>query len=156
MRGCLSGRCPEKIGQRDVGGRGNENYFGGPFYREDGGVTISGGEALVQWEFTLEILKRCKVEGIHTCVESALGVHREVIDRIIPHCDMIITDIKHMNSDIHKKYTSIGNELILENIQHVVKTGTPVVIRLPIIPDVNDDMENAQPKRILTVIRICS
>lgn len=109
------------------------------FYRKSGGgVTISGGESLFQWEFALGILKACREKGIHTCVESALGVREAVVDRIIPYCDMMITDIKHMDSKIHKEYTGMGNEQILSNIRHVSAAGVPLILRLPIIPDVND------------------
>lgn len=112
------------------------------YEKSGGGVTVSGGESLFQWEFTLEILKACKNEGIHTCVETALGIGGNILEKIIPYCDMFITDIKHMDSDIHKKYTGIGNEQILENIKRITASGIPVVLRLPIIPDVNDTVEH--------------
>ena len=112
--------------------------------RSGGGITISGGESLFQWEFCLELLKACKAEGIHTCVESALMVHPTVLDKVIPYCDMIITDIKHMDSEVHRKYTGAGNEQILENIRRVSASGIPVVLRLPIIPDVNDTADHVR------------
>lgn len=113
------------------------------FYdRSGGGVTISGGEALFQWAFTLEILKACKKAGIHTCVESALHCKEEILDEILPYTDMIITDIKHMDSEKHKAYTGVGNEQILQNIIKVTKTNKPVILRIPIIPNHNDSLEN--------------
>lgn len=115
------------------------------FYdKSGGGVTISGGESLFQWQFTKEILKQCKKEGIHTCVESALHVKSEVLEKILPYTDMLITDIKHMNSYVHKQYTQTGNELILKNIQFVVEQGIPVIIRIPIIPNVNNSKEHIE------------
>lgn len=114
--------------------RADKSYYD----KSGGGVTISGGESLLQWKFTLELLKACKKEGIHTCVETALGVDRSIVEEIIPFCDMFITDIKHMDSEIHKKYTGIGNEQILENIKRLAASGRPLVLRLPIIPEVND------------------
>ena len=113
------------------------------FYdRSGGGVTISGGEALFQWAFTLEILKACKKVDIHTCVESALHCNEEVLDKILPYTDMFITDIKHMDSKKHKAYTGVGNEQILKNIIKVTNTDKPVILRIPIIPNHNDSVEN--------------
>lgn len=116
----------------------------GFYEKSGGGVTISGGESLFQWKFTMGILKACKAEGIHTCVETALGVNALILEEIIPYCDMFITDIKHMDSEIHKKYTGIGNEQILKNIKRIVASGRPVVLRLPIIPGVNDTVEHVR------------
>ncbi len=116
----------------------------GFYERSGGGMTISGGEALLQWEFAMELLKGSKRADIHTCVESALHVKESVLDAILPYTDMIITDIKHMDSETHKKYTGVGNERILENIKKVVATGKPVVLRIPIIPGHNDSEENIE------------
>lgn len=110
------------------------------FYeRSGGGVTLSGGEALLQWEFCRELLKCCKEEGIHTCVETALHVNPEAIDEVAPYVDLFITDIKQMDSEIHKKYTGAGNERILKNIKKIVDMDKPLVIRMPIIPGFNDN-----------------
>lgn len=109
-----------------------------------GGVTISGGEALFQWEFVLEILKRCKEEGIHTCVESALNINRSVVEAVLPYCDMLITDIKMMDAEQHKKYTGAGNGLILDNIRYISSKRIPMVIRLPIIPGVNNNLHHVR------------
>lgn len=118
------------------------------FYKKSGGgVTISGGESLFQWEFALEILNACKEQGIHTCVETALGVKASVVEQIVPYCDMMITDIKHMDSEEHKRYTGMGNELILSNIKRVSAAGIPLVLRLPIIPGVNDTREHVERVR---------
>lgn len=108
------------------------------FYkRTGGGVTISGGESLLQPEFVLTLLKQCREEGFHTCVESALNVSREVLESVLPYVDMFITDIKTMDSEMHKKRCGIGNRLILENIEYVAKSGTPLVIRTPVLKGFN-------------------
>lgn len=108
------------------------------FYKKSGGgVTISGGESLLQWKFTKEIVKRCKEKGIHTCIETALHVKPEVLDEVLPYTDLFITDIKHMDSQVHKKYTGVGNEWVIENIRKLAKSNKPFVLRIPIIPDVN-------------------
>lgn len=113
------------------------------FYKQSGGgVTVSGGEALLQWQFTEAILGRCRKEGISTCVETALNVKREVLDAVIPNTDLFITDIKHMDSEIHRIHTGSGNEQILSNIKHLALSGKPIILRLPIIPGVNDSPEH--------------
>lgn len=111
------------------------------FYdRSGGGVTLSGGEALLQWRFCRDLLKCCKEEGIHTCVESALHVDPKAIDEVAPYVDLFITDIKQMDSEIHKKFTGVGNERILSNIKKLVDMELPLIIRMPIIPGFNDDI----------------
>ena len=112
------------------------------YKKSGGGVTLSGGEPLMQIEFVKNLLKECKKEGIHTCVESTLCTDFETIEKIIPYTDLIITDIKHMNTNVHKKYTKMPNERILENIKKISKINKPMIIRIPVIPNVNDDMEN--------------
>lgn len=112
------------------------------YEKSGGGVTFSGGEPLVQSEFVLEILKRCKSENIHTCVESTLCVNYGIIEKILPYTDLFITDIKMMNSKLHQKYTGMGNEIILENIRRLACSGKPLIIRIPLIPGINEDMKN--------------
>jgi len=113
------------------------------FYeRTGGGVTVSGGEALVQWDFIALLLKECKKVNIHTCVESALFVPTSHLDAVLPYTDMFITDIKFFDSARHNDVTGVPNELILENIIHVAKSGVPMVIRTPVVPGWNDDDEN--------------
>ena len=110
------------------------------FYTESGGgITLSGGEALLQWQFCRDLLKQCKEEGIHTCVESALHVRPKAIDEVAPYVDLFITDSKQMDSATHKKFTGVGNELILSNIKKLVEMDMPLIIRMPIIPGFNDN-----------------
>lgn len=114
-----------------------------PFYEErGGGITISGGEVLVQWKFALELLKDSKKHGIHTCVETTLNGNWDIIEQIMSYTDFVITDMKHMDSEKHKKYTGISNELILNNIRKVSKLAKPTIIRIPVIPYHNDSEEN--------------
>lgn len=107
-----------------------------------GGVTISGGDPLVQWQFTQEILRRCKRKNIHTCMESELHCKQEILDEVLPYCDLIISDIKHMDSDVHKSFAGVGNELCLANLKHVVECGVPLILRTPIVPGYNDEESN--------------
>lgn len=112
------------------------------FKRSGGGVTLSGGEPLLQSEFAAELLKACKVKSIHTCVESCFHAPREAFEQIAPYTDLFITDIKHMDSRLHKKHIGAGNEIILQNIIETAEAGKPMIIRIPVIPGINDDEAN--------------
>lgn len=114
-----------------------------PFYdNSGGGVTLSGGEPLVQWRFVRGILEQCRERGVHTCVETAMMIHPDILDEILPLADLIICDIKHMDPDKHRAYTGVSNGLILDNIRKTVNLGKPTVIRIPVIPGHNDSREN--------------
>jgi pyruvate formate lyase activating enzyme len=114
------------------------------FYGSIGGVTISGGEPLVQWQYTAEVLKACKKKGIHTCIETTFHGSWNVVEKILEHADYILSDIKHMDSGKHEEGTGVGNELILENLVRMSKMGIPYIIRVPVIPYFNDSIENAK------------
>lgn len=113
------------------------------FYEKSGGgVTVSGGEPLVQKEFTRSILKACREAGIHTCLESTFCTDRETAEAAAEYADLLISDIKHMDSEVHKKYTGAGNEKILANLKRLAACGHDMILRIPVIPGTNDDMEN--------------
>ena len=115
------------------------------FYENSGGgVTFSGGECMLQIDFLTEILKVCKENGIHTALDTAGHVPFERFERILPYTDLFLYDIKCFDSEKHKKYTGVGNDLILENLKRLLAKGTPVWIRIPIIPTVNDTAEELQ------------
>lgn len=116
----------------------------GYYERSGGGVTVSGGDPLVQSEFVEELFKRCREEKIHTCCESTFHASWNSISRVLPYTDLIISDIKHMDSEKHKKYTGVSNELILENLKKLAKEGHEIILRIPVIPNVNDNMENIE------------
>lgn len=113
-----------------------------PFYRRSGGgVTLSGGEFLTQHEFARELLARCKDEGLHTAVESTANAPFEKIEAVLPFIDLYLLDIKHMDSQKHKRYTGAGNELILENAKRIAASPAELIIRTPVIPGFNDTAE---------------
>jgi len=113
------------------------------FYdRSGGGVTLTGGEVMVQREVAELLLKACKDAGINTCVETALHSPAEHLDAIYKNTDLVITDIKHMDIHKHREYTGVGNELILRNIIRTVELSKKLVIRTPIVMGYNDDDEN--------------
>ena len=108
-----------------------------------GGMTISGGECLAHPEFSEALLAAAKEAGLHTAVESCSFASREVIDRVFPHVDLGLLDVKHMDPAKHKEYTGVSNEIILDNIRHVYRDlHVPVIVRVPVIPGHNDDEEN--------------
>jgi len=113
------------------------------FYEESGGgLTLSGGEALVQSDFAVELLKAAHAEGINTCVETALNYSSAVLDRALPYIDVALCDLKHMDAADHRRFTGVSNERILANLEKVVTYGTPVVIRIPVVPEHNGTEEN--------------
>lgn len=113
------------------------------FYKPSGGgVTASGGEALSQHRFIARLFKLCHEAGIHTCLEVAGYARAEVLQRLLILTDYVLFDLKHMDPNMHRKLTGKPNELILENAKMVVRSGTPVLFRMPLIPGLNDDLEN--------------
>lgn len=108
-----------------------------------GGMTISGGEALAHADFSAALFQAAHENGLHTAIETCSFASRNVIDKVFPHVDLGLLDIKHMNSDIHKKLTGVPNEQILDNIKHVHNDlHIPVIIRIPTIPGYNADEAN--------------
>lgn len=115
------------------------------FYENSGGgVTLSGGDPLVQGEFSREVLRECKRNGIHTCLETELAINQGTVEKVVPHADLVITDIKHMDPGKHKEYTGVDNARILRNIESLVGSGRQLVIRIPVVPGHNDSRENIE------------
>ena len=110
----------------------------------DGGVTFSGGECMLQMDFLAEILKKCKENGIHTAVDTAGHIPFKSFKKILPYTDLFLYDIKIFDTQKHKQYVGVGNELILENLKKLFKANAKIWIRIPIIPDVNDSIEEMQ------------
>jgi pyruvate formate lyase activating enzyme len=113
------------------------------FYESSGGgVTFSGGEPLGQPEFLKDILVACVERGIHTAVETCGYTKWENLENIIPHTDLFLYDLKHMDAATHEKMTGYDNRLILENLDKLSRTDANIIIRMPIIPGVNDSEKN--------------
>lgn len=116
------------------------------YHRSMGGITLSGGDPVFQPLFSAEILKKAVEMGFHTAIETCAYTDWRSFQGILEHLDMVYVDIKHMNSQEHKKLTGKSNELILENIQHI-DTQFPnlqMILRVPIIPGKNDSKENIE------------
>ncbi len=108
------------------------------FYRNSGGgLTLSGGEPLSQFDFSVALLKSAKENELHTCIETS-GFTKEDILKIAKYVDIFLFDWKLTDSDLHKKYTDFDNARILENLKLLDANGSKVILRCPIIPSVND------------------
>lgn len=108
------------------------------FYDESGGgITLSGGECLMESEFCKELLKRMKESGIHTAVDTSGFVSEKAIDTVFPYTDIFLYDIKAFDSETHKKATGFSNEIILKNLRYIDKKGGKVEIRIPYVPEYN-------------------
>jgi pyruvate formate lyase activating enzyme len=111
------------------------------YRRSGGGVTLSGGECLAQPEFAADILYACHERGINTAIESTGFADFEKIQMLLPNLDLFLMDIKHINSDKHKEYTTQPNERILENARKISESGVKLIIRVPVIPEFNSSQE---------------
>nr|WP_073031247.1 glycyl-radical enzyme activating protein [Desulfosporosinus lacus] len=113
------------------------------FYDESGGgVTFSGGEALGQPDFLREILKECRRKEIHTAVETAGFVRLDSLQMISPYVDLFLYDLKLMDSRKHQDVTGVPNELIKANLRWLAENHPKVIVRVAIIPGINDDEDN--------------
>ena len=110
-----------------------------PFYDEsDGGVTLSGGEPVLQEDFCKALLERFKDGGIHTNLQTAGFYAFEKLLRLLPYLDLVMYDIKGVSEDIYKKHIQADFNAALENIIRLDKTGLPFIVRTPCIKGVND------------------
>lgn len=115
------------------------------FYsRSGGGLTVSGGEPLAQPAFTAELLRRYKADyvGFHTTLETSGEAAWEEVALVAPHVDLFLYDIKHMDTVQHRQQTGAGNERVLENAARLAAARAALIVRLPLVPGMNDDEEN--------------
>ncbi len=112
-------------------------------FLKSGGITATGGEPLAQPDFLLELFRDAKKENIHTCLDTSGAVfnpdNTEKIDEILKYTDLVMLDIKHMDSENHKSLTGIGNENILNFAEHLRDLNIPVWIRRVVVPNITDD-----------------
>ena len=110
------------------------------FYdHSNGGATVSGGEPLLQADFCRELLGLLKKDGVHCAVDTCGMVPWKRFETVLPVADMFLYDLKQMDSAKHRDGTGCGNELILENLVNLSKSGKPIEIRMPLIPQYNMD-----------------
>ncbi len=135
-QGCYSGArvlCGKKMTTGEVL---DQIMLDFDYYKEEGGVTFSGGEPMLQADFLKEIIPMCKEKGVHTAIETSLIIYDE---EILKNLDIIMADLKIWDSDIHKEYTGVPNEKIKENFIKTDKLGVPIIARTPYIPEVSQD-----------------
>ncbi|MCH7658022.1 MAG: glycyl-radical enzyme activating protein [Bacteroidetes bacterium] len=120
------------------------------FYKESGGgVTFSGGEPFLQYEFLGYLLHACKHKGIHTAVDTTGYIKREKFESIYKLSDLFLYDLKHMDERLHKKYTGVSNKLIIENLEWLSERKRKIIIRFPVVPGYNDSEKNIDLMRLL-------
>lgn len=112
------------------------------FEESGGGVTLSGGECLLQPAFCQKFLKLCKENEIDTLIETALFMPWENIEALVPYTDRFYCDLKLANSASHKKYTGVDNRIIIENLKKLSLIHKDITVRIPLIPNVNDSVED--------------
>jgi pyruvate formate lyase activating enzyme len=123
----------------------DEVYKDFPFYRRsNGGVTISGGEPLLQKDFTRQLLYRCADGNVHTAVETCGFSEWETVSSTFAKADLILFDFKHLNPLKHQKFTGRSNQKILENLKRLDAEGRALIIRVPVIPGCNATAQDMQ------------
>jgi pyruvate formate lyase activating enzyme len=113
-----------------------------------GGVTFSGGEPMLQIEFLIEALKACKEKGYHTAVDTSGYSSTEKFESIMPFTDLFLFDIKHLDEAKHIQSTGVSNTGILDNYRFLLQSGKDIMVRIPVIPDFNDDPDHVERLRL--------
>jgi len=114
-----------------------------PFFTDtQGGVTFSGGEPLAQPDFLESMLMACEPLGLHRAVDTSGFAPAHIVQRIARHTDLFLFDLKHMDPVMHRRVTGVDNALILSNLRLLAESGAQIQLRMPLIPDVNDDADN--------------
>ncbi|OLS14602.1 MAG: glycyl-radical enzyme activating family protein [Promethearchaeota archaeon CR_4] len=132
-------RCGRSVTVREVL---DEVLQDKPFYKNSGGgVTVSGGEPLSQSHFVSDLLAECKREGLHTALETTGYGKWEAMEKVLRFVDLVLFDIKHLDSEIHQRMTGVKNNLILENLRRTAKQNQ-VWLRIPLIAGFNDSEEH--------------
>lgn len=153
LRQCtLCGRCAEECPCMAIEISGHEyspEYLMKEIEKEipfmdqsGGGVTFCGGEPLLHPDFLINMLKRCGEKGIHRAIDTTLLARKETVEEVMQHCELLLIDLKTMDSEVHKRFCDVPNGLILENIRLVAGNDKPYYIRIPLIEGVNADEEN--------------
>lgn len=129
-----------QIGLRDI-----------PYYRQNGGITFSGGEPLLQASFVAETADLCKQQGVNTiAIDTAGNVDWKAFEAVLPFVDYVLYDVKAASEKIHRKATGFSNRRILDNLQRLDSCGKKIFIRIPLIPTINDDQKEIEAIARLT------
>jgi pyruvate formate lyase activating enzyme len=123
-----------------------------PFYQNSGGgVTASGGEPLLQPDFVAELFKRCQENSVHTCLDTCGYANADSFKIVLPYTNLVLYDLKLMDSHVHRMWTGKSNEKVLQGINLVAQSKVPVIVRIPVIPGANDSEENMK-----AIARFCT
>ncbi len=114
------------------------------FDQSGGGVTLTGGDPLAQPAFAASLMEELKKRNIHVALDTSGYADPKVFIRLAKKADLILFDLKIMDNKKHRKYTGVSNDLILDNLKSLDKLSKPIWVRLPLIPGVNDDLENLE------------
>ncbi len=113
------------------------------YYRNSGGgVTASGGEPLLQPEFVREVFEGARAASIHTALDTAGCVSWRHFQELLPVTDLVLLDVKSMDADVHRRWTGVSNDLILENARRLGEAEVDLLVRIPVVPGVNDGDED--------------
>jgi pyruvate formate lyase activating enzyme len=138
--GCLRGArsvSGKRLGVHEISGEVREHWR--IFQQSGGGVTVSGGEPLAQRDFLLALLTELHDEaGLHTCLDTCAKAPWPVLERMLPHLDLVLLDVKHIDDEKHREWTGSGNADILFNARKLAESRLDVLVRVPLIPGFND------------------
>ena len=107
------------------------------YKRSGGGITLSGGECMAQPEFSEALLRAAHEYGYDTAIETTAFASREVVDRLLPHVDHFLLDIKHVDSEKHREFCGKPNDVILDNARYIAENAKELIIRVPVVPTFN-------------------
>lgn len=127
-----------------------KEYFG-----KDGGITVSGGEPLLQSEFVCELFELCKAEGIGTCLDTSGSIMDDSVRKLLAVTDRVLLDIKYTNENAYQKYVGCSYSTVLEFLDYLNKKQIPVTLRQVIIPNLNDNEENIALLKAIKESNIC-
>lgn len=136
----MNGRAEKRAGEDVTAGEVMQTVMQDAVYyaRSGGGLTLSGGEMLLQPDFALALLRLAHENGISTAVETTGYAEQATLDRLLPHIDHVLMDIKHMDPEKHKEYIGKTNEKVLANAPYIAARAAHMVVRVPVIPTFND------------------
>lgn len=112
----------------------------------EGGVTFSGGEAALQADFIYEVASHLQEKAIHVCLDTAGYIEHNTLSHLLEKVNLVLYDIKSMDNETHIKCTGVSNHLILDNAKMIAKKGIPMIVRLVVVPQFNDDIEDMKAR----------
>ena len=119
-------------------------YFG-----QDGGITLSGGEPLMQTEFAIEVFKKCKEKGINTCLDTSGCIFNDSVKELLAYTDYCMLDIKYATDELYQKYVGCSIKTPLEFLGYLSESGKPTRVRQVIVPTINDSDSDIEALKTL-------